>query len=360
MTPATPSSTLGSSHALLQPILRIGLFGFSKEERAALSAYLHRADGLPTWQLGEFRDADAWWINGARARRLADGTLRVPAALPTERALKLDMQQVDRPVAFARPVSSESLGSISSFDPASQSSIFRVLFKFDTLLRSVRAQYVLGARVVRYGSALRYRTYHVSSRHKLLAVLNFRSGKAGIARDLHVADLLGARWESRPPGAGEIPETFFHLTVRQLSWTYADRSARKTLPPAYHSATIYYRQVPGVPLSWVRDSQLLLLRELLFKPATMLQLRQRTGFTDERLDHDLACLYYAGAITSTRTKAYGPTGPADITPWESKKIVTRDSDVTAPALLKPATRFQAISSLGRFMREPDRGSVGGQ
>ena len=87
------------------PVLRLGLAGFSVQQVAELEAVLWRsAPGRHAWQVGQFGEADAWWLNGARAQRAPDGTIRVLPAIPTERSLQLNMQEVDRPIGFATPL----------------------------------------------------------------------------------------------------------------------------------------------------------------------------------------------------------------------------------------------------------------
>jgi hypothetical protein len=120
---------------------------------------------------------------------------------------------------------------------------------------------------------------------------------------VHSVDLREASWAKRPPGAAGLPESFVHLTPGQLAWAYVRRTGRDVLPARYRTETIYYRHVPGVPLRWLRDSHLVLLRELSAQPGTMDALRQRTGLALGDAERDLACLYYAGSITTTRAKA---------------------------------------------------------
>jgi hypothetical protein len=123
---------------------------------------------------------------------------------------------------------------------------------------------------------------------------------------LYPVDLWQAQWDKRPIGAGGLPERFVHLTPGQLAWTYVRRTDRDVLPARYRTRTIYYRHVPGVPLRWLRDSQLLLLRELSAEPGTLEALGRRTGLPVSQTEHDLACLYYAGSITTTGPKAAAP------------------------------------------------------
>jgi hypothetical protein len=329
-----------------QPILWLGMSGFAPQQRAVLEASLVRPAGFPRWRICAFGDADAWWVNGAKVRLLPDGNLKVAAGLPTERALHLDLSEVDRPVAFAAPLASRDLEPRCTFDPVSAPSIHAVLLQFESWLWLVRAQFVLGAQIVWRGAQLRRGVFQVSHHGRLLAVLDFQQGKAALAPHVHPVHLWEARWDRRPTGAHDLPESFVHLTPAELAWAYVRRSDRDLLPPRYRTHTIYYRHVPGVPLRWLRDSQLVLLRELSAEPATLEDLRQRTGLPVAHMEHDLTCLYYAGAITTTHAKAAAPppprqdsqlnsSGPGLDSLLASGEHAHDQDDLTAPVLLEP-------------------------
>ncbi len=209
-------------------------------------------------------------------------------------------------MAFALPLATSEFAPPCTFDPASQPSINAVLLQFEISLRMVRAQFVLGEQIIQRGAELRHGIYHISHRGALLAVLDFREGKAGLSAQLHPVGLRDAHWDKRPIGAGNMPESFVRTSLAELTWAYARRTDRNLLEPRYRAETIYYRHAPRVPLRWLRDSQLMLLRELSAEPGTLEALRQRTGLAVRHMEHDLSCLYYAGAITTTLAKAATP------------------------------------------------------
>jgi hypothetical protein len=306
---------LGSDEQAEQPILWVGMTGFSPQQREFLEASLVRPPGYPRWQPSHFSDADVWWVNGAKVRLMPDGNLKVAAGLPTEHALNLNLSEVDRPVAFASPLASTDFEPKYAFDPASAPSIEAVLRQFESWLWLVRAQFTLGGQIIRRGAALRYGVYHVHQGGRLLAVLDFRQGKVAIKPRAHPVDLLQAEWDSRPIGAGGLPESFSHLTLEHLTWTYVRRSDRNMLPERYRSRLIHYRRPPGVPLRWLRDSQLILLRELFAEPGTMESLLHNTGLPAGQVERDLACLYYAGAVTTTSAKAAALSARQDSGPY---------------------------------------------
>jgi hypothetical protein len=342
-----------------QPILWLGMTGFAPQQRAVLEASLTRAPSSPRWRVSAFGDSDAWWVNGAKVRVMPDGNLKVAAGLPTERALNLNLGDVDRPVAFAAPLASADFEPRYVFDPVSEPSIHAVLMQFESWLWLVRAQFVLGAQIIRHGPELRHGIYHVSHRGKLLAVLDFQNAKAAISPRVHPVSLWEARWDKRPAGAGGLPESFVHLTPSQLAWTYVGRTDRDVLPEHYRTQTIYYRHVPHVPLRWLRDSQLMLLRELSAEPGTLDALSRRTGLPASHTEHDLACLYYAGSITTTRAKAAVPavsgrdsephsTGPELDSLSSNGAVAGNQFGSTAPVLLDHKRMPRPANPAGGF------------
>ncbi|MDB5872260.1 MAG: hypothetical protein JWQ07_1702 [Ramlibacter sp.] len=328
-----------------QPILWLGMSGFAPQQRAVLEASLTRSSGFPCWRTCTFGDADAWWVNGAKVNLAPDGNLKVAPGLPTERGLKLNLSEVDRPIAFALPLAGDDFEPRYTFDPVSEPSIHAVLLQFETWLWLTRAEFVLGAQVVHRGAELRRGVYQVSHSGRLLAVLDFEQGKAALLPRVHPVDLWEAQWDRRPIGAHDLPESFVQVTPAQLAWAYVRRTDRDMLPPRYRSETVYYRRAPGVPMRWLRDPQLMLLRELASEPATLDGLRQRTGMPLDQIEHDLTCLYYAGAVTTTQAKAAAPlvarhdsqphtSGPGWDSLLRNDAHVHYEQDLTAPAQLE--------------------------
>lgn len=289
-----------------QPTLRLGLYGFDPEQRAKLEASVASANTPSRWRVCDFAHADAWWVNGAQVRLLDDGDLELAPGHAGETRLKLNMSQADRPIAFARPLSQEQFDPLYTFDPASSAGAHGTLLQFEIWLRMLRAQFALGKCVITRGAALRHTIHHLFHKSHLLAVLNFRTGQAALSPHLHPNDVQHAHWEKRPVGAGDAPPHFVGFSIGQLSWTYADRTDNNTLPERYLSSAIFYRHAPRVPPSWLRDSQLMLLRELIIGPGSLDSLCQRTGLPRDQSERDLACLFYAGAVTTTSMKAARP------------------------------------------------------
>ncbi len=324
-----------------QPALWLGMAGFAPAQRSALEAAIGRATGSCRWSVCAFADADGWWVNGAKCSIAAGNRLKIGAGLPTEHSLKLELKEVDRPLAFAQPLATQDLEVLCVFNPESEPTIQTALQQFEGWLLPLRAQFVIGALIARRDSEDRRGTYHVSHRGTLLAVLDFQQGLAAMSGRAHPTELWQATWEKRPAGAGQPPQGFSTCTITQLAWAYVRRSERDMLPARYRKEMVYYRHVPRVPLRWLRDSQLMLLRELSSQPGTLLTLRERTGLSLDQLAHDLACLYYAGSVTTSPETA-GPYSFADDGAVDSMGLWPEGSpsnggprqDLTAPALLE--------------------------
>lgn len=328
-----------SDEAGVPPILGLGISGFSPQQRAALDAFLVRSPSLPQWRVCPFGDADALLVNGGKVTILPEGRLKVAAGLPTERALNLNPGEMDRPVAFSTPLPSPDFEPRCTVDASSGASVQALLLQFDRWMLPIRSQYVIGARIVAHGEVLRAGVFHLSHAGVLLAVLDFRQAQGAVSAAAHPADLLQARWDRRPAGASDAPPGFLAVTPSELAWSYVRRTDRDLLPPRYATQPIYFRRAPKVPMRWLRDSQLLLLRELAAEPATLEELLHRTSLPPGLLRHDLTCLYYAGSITTTLAKARSPVGRQTSTesfasaPMDALRAAELAADLTAPALL---------------------------
>jgi hypothetical protein len=296
------------------PIFWVGAAGFSPEQRELIEASLSQTAGLTDWRLCHFGEADAWLVNGAKCRVLPDGNIRVSPGPSSETFLDLDIRAADRPVAFALPIADTSLEPHCTFSVNSFTSVHAMLSKFEACLAFAHAQFVLGTEIVERGAALRHGVFHVSYRNKLLAVLDFWHGEVGLAPQLDPVEVDLAVWSKRPIGARGIPPGFVASTPAQLAWNYARRCEANLLPLRYLTRTIYYRRTPRVPVSWLGDSHLAILKELSQRSGTLSELAARVGSATLALERDLTCLFFAGAITTTESKAASLATAPGLTP----------------------------------------------
>ncbi len=321
--------------SLEQPVLWLGLAGFTPAQGNHLDGLLAQLPkGLAAWQSGAFAEADAWLVSGEKSRPLSDDTLKILPGRPTERALQLNLAEIDRPIAFSLPLVSTELDPRYTFDPGSATSLHTLLQQLEVHLRSLCCQFVLGGQLIARESQLLPGIYQISHKGELLAVMDFHEWRIGISPSADPLDFELARWDRRPLAARTIPEHFLPNSLSQLRWIYAQRTRREVLPPRYRSKPVYFRHAPDVPLRWLRDSQLVLLRELSRGASTFLSLQRCTGLSEVQLSRDLASLYFAGSVTTTPDKAgTGSFGSQEAAP--APPVAGQPSQAVAPGSATP-------------------------
>lgn len=329
------------------PVLRLGLAGFSAEQRDHVTSSLPRvAPGTLAWTVGELGDADTWWVNGAGVHRMDETTVRVAAGVPTARSLLLRLPDIDRPVAFTQPLACPDLQPAYTLDIGSPESMTAVLDRFESWLSPLTAQLCLASHIVEHHTALRAGVFEVRLDGRLLAKVDMH-GEVGVLPGADPADFENADWSRSQ--SGRIPEDLARTSMSQLMWQYSVRTQRDLLPRHYRSGLLYFRRPPRVPNRLLRDSHLLLMRELAGGPASFQALQQATEMHPARLAHGLAALYFVGSITANPKRAApyqaprrGDTDSGSVSsslPWgvdaatagEVPAAGLGQSDLTAPA-----------------------------
>ena len=301
------------------PQLRLGLAGFDDSQRKAISkALATTSQSQPAWTLCPFELADAWLLCGEKTAPSPIGnqnSLMVEPGASGERPLVLNLDEINRPLAFSLPMLSVDIEARLSFTPGSNASLLNVLSEFEQWLHPLRAKFMLGSQLMQRESELKRLVYHVSHKGQLLAILDFVDWKIGMLPEATSEQLANALWETRPVQANAMPKHFIHSSVEQLRWIYAKHTQLDVLPTRYHRQTIYFSHVPSVPQTWLERSHLLLLRELSVRPSTLKELAERCGLKSAELARDLACLYFSGSLTTTAekaaTRAFNETGYAN-------------------------------------------------
>ena len=292
-----------------------------------------------TWQITEPEAADALWVNGARTQIVGKERIRVAPGVPNGHALQLDLTDVGRPMAFATPLP-DHLHVRCSFDPGSAPGILAALQQLEDWLAPLVAQYGLASHIAEHQSALGKGEYELRLDEQLLAIVDMQ-GEAAVFPSAKPQDFdSGALWR-RCQGM-RVPGEFSRTSVSQLMWQYATRTKRDLLPPHYRSALLYFRRPPRLPPSTLRDSHLLLMRELKLQPSTFDDLQRRCAMDAQLMARDLAALYFVGSITSNAKRA-APLVPADSDGSPSHlsfdapaaEAPTKPIDLTAPAPLRP-------------------------
>lgn len=281
-----------------QPVLRLGLLGFPASLAQRVVGWASQVQpGWPEWRPSDPHLADAWMIHGGSVEVLGRDALVIRHPHGSGERLTLNRSEVDRPLAFASPLP-EGFASAEFFEADNEKSVRHRLQRFEAWLRPLRTQFALGAQLVERLGQYKGGVVHITHDNKLLAVLDLDRWQTGLHIPARPVDLESAEWVRRPALANDIPSSFIRLPLHRVMWTYAVRTVRDVLPARYRQQTIYLRRIPRMPPRWYDDLHLLIMRELMLKPATLHELGVRTGAAAAELAHHLASLYFAGAITS--------------------------------------------------------------
>jgi hypothetical protein len=335
------------------PVLRLGLAGFTdlQQQQAAAMAQAQRCTRAQ-WTLAPLAEADAILVEGSRTQQLADGTLRIAPGTVGARSLQIVLAEIDRPIAFSRPVAARHFQAPHTFDFADPASCRDVLRKFTAWLQPTLAQFNLASSIVEHQPSIGTGAYEVLRGSDLIAVIDLSLGTA-VSPDATPGDFEDATWCIRDRGGVEIPEHFAHASLSQLMWQYVARTERDLLPKHYRTRPLYFRRPPRLPQRLLKDAHLFLLRELAAAPGQRFaQLQRAMNADDATLARHLASLYYVGAITANPRRAGGNTlerrpddpdsgtgavsgVPSQFEPGMAPPLRRPVSDLTAPAQLPP-------------------------
>jgi hypothetical protein len=310
------------------PVLRLGLAGFTAEQQEALDRMLATAAGeATTWEIADLEAADALWVNGARTQVVGPGRIRVAPGVPSGRSLQFDMTDIDRPMAFATPLPGD-FQALCSFDPDSGESMAAALQQLESWLSPLVAQFCLASHIAEHQSALGPGEYELRLNSQLLAIVDMQ-GQSAVRSTARPQDFdAGAMWQ-RCHGV-RVPQNFVSTSLSQLMWQYTTRTQRDLLPPHYRTGLLYFRRAPRLPPAYLKDSHLLLMRELMLQPATFAELQKRCATDDELMARDLASLYFVGSITSNPKRA-APLPPVDSEGVEPPSHLNFDAPATETA-----------------------------
>lgn len=285
-----------------QPVLRLGLLGFAEQAGVRLQEWAAQEhEGWPRWRSCDPHLADAWMINGAAVEVQGRDEVVINHPYGSGERLTLNRVEVDRPLAFATPLP-EGFASAEFFEAESESSVRQRLQRFEAWLRPLRSQFALGAEVVKRAGLVRG-VVHLVHEGRLLAVVDLDRWQAGLLIPARPVDLTVAEWVQSPGLSREIPPSFIRVPLHRIMWTYAVRTVRDVLPERYREKTIHLRRVPQLPARWFDEVHLLLMRELLGRPARFDALVSRTGLPADDVAHHLAALYHSGALTTDADSA---------------------------------------------------------
>ena len=281
-----------------RPIFWLGLAGLSPQQRAALVSVLpSQPTSLPAWRVAKFSEADAWCISGAAARLNDDGTLVIPDSRSAESELLIQLDEVDKPLAFTIPLAAPEIELLTTFEPESEHAVRMVLKKFEAWLQPLRAQYFLGALLHQRLDSLSHAVYELTHQSVLLAVVDIPGQRIDYLVDASPVQLEQALWALRTPSPDKVSPRFKQMGLREVMWQFAQHSAADLLPAAFKTDAIRLLRPPQVPEAWLKNSLRTVLRALGAGPTSLAQLRQ-SGVNPEQLVRDLGSLYFDGAVST--------------------------------------------------------------
>ena len=282
-----------------QPVLGLGLLGFADPVGVRLQEWAAQSPaGWPLWRSCDPHLADAWMIAGDSVEVLGRDEVVIRHPFDSGERLTLNRAEVDRPLAFASPLP-EGFASAEFFEADVESSVRQRLQRFEAWLRPLRTQFALGAELM--GRIDQYRSggvVHVTLSEKLLAVIDIQRWQAALSIPARPVDLSMAEWRHGKGLSLEVPPSFIRLPLHRVMWGYAVRTQRDVLPARYREQRVYLRRVPRLPAHWFDELHLMLMRELMTRPATFDQLLQRGACSESELLRHLGALYHGGALTT--------------------------------------------------------------
>jgi hypothetical protein len=284
------------------PVFRLGFGGFSPiQEQVLVEAVRKSAAAATQWLTSELPESDAWFMNGARVQVLGEQRVRVGAGTPGGKSVQLYLPDVDRPVAFSEPISTPQFQPSYTFDATAPGSMDTLLAKIDAWLAPLSAQFCLASHIVEHQTALGAGIFEVHLNGSVAAMVDLH-GAIGVLPTLGPSDLDQTVWQRRAV-MGTMPENFVRTDLSMLMWNYSLRSQRDLLPRHYRAGPLYFRRPPRVAQRLLKDSHLLIMRELAHEPTSFATLLKRTGLAEADLSHALATLYLVGTVTSNPKRA---------------------------------------------------------
>lgn len=281
-----------------QPVLRLGLLGFSGTDRERLEAWIaQQQPGWPLWLVCDPHVADAWMICGKSAQVLGRDALLIHHPHESGQSLTLNRAEVDRPLAFGTPLP-EGFASAEFFDASDEASVRQRLQRFEAWLRPLRTQFTLGALLMEKMRLFPRGTVDLLLDEKRVAVIDMDRWQVGLHTPARPIDLTMAQWVPVENRSEDIPPSFMRLSLHRVMWTFAVRTTRDVLPARYRERTIYLRRVPRVPARWLDELHLRFMRELMVRPGTLDEMCQRMDVPMDELDRRVAALYFGGGLTT--------------------------------------------------------------
>lgn len=301
------------------PILNLGAVGFSASQRMALAAILlaHQSQNGAaktgarhcTWQLTDYREANALVLNLARSEEGPDKILRFFSDAAHPNPIGVVVSELTVPFAIAhrsaaRPY--EKLTQAMHFvDLENYDSVIAVLKYLETQLAPLRSIFAFAQHIMERRADLDIRkTYHLVRRMGVVALIDLPEHTVWLRDGIPTVDLDNCIWQTQSPNNNTPGNGFTSWTLEEAFWIFAQYSSQIKLPKRYLEHTIYFRRRLRVRASLVQPRQLEILEHLSRRPLRYNDLHSIPTIQAQRLMHDLYALYMCRAITTDPRKVH--------------------------------------------------------
>ncbi len=337
--------------------LHLGLLGFSPQETADLESMLARREDiaatLPTphavrWEIVNFDNADALFVNLKRAQPGEDGTVLIEASEP-DGFMAMTLPHLQLPTALAHSPAWVAERADQDFragtrpaalqvgvDTTDPRSVVQALDHLEAALTRRLALHHLCSQLMERRAELDWsRAYHLTRSGELLVGINMPERRVLLRDGLTLRNLHDVDWERRPPGAVQAMNGFSQWTLEEAAWIYAMHCEHVNLPMNWLKDELYFRRLPPIRsvVLYARHHPLL---RLLNTGVWTLQTLQRVDSLDQEwLLRDLFALHMTRSLSTEPNKAAAHlrgSAPASGT----RPVGGREAGESLPSGLLPA------------------------
>jgi hypothetical protein len=308
------------------PRLNIGLLGFSAAQRALVESFLAlRAEPVDkratkkgaafsstSWQISDYREANALLLNTQRASMDTQQILRFPAEPQHSDVVGVSPTELSIPYALVGEVSAPIHAGVAENTPrvtlGDSASMQNALAFFEASLRPLRTLFTMAQLLLERRNELDDRhTFHLVRRGVLDAIVDVPLQRVMLRDGPRPFELEEADWLSRPASANSMPPGFASWSMEELAWIYALHNPEVDLPERYLKLPIYLRQPPQVRPSMIYPRHVALLELLGQDPCGYQRLMDTFPQRPDLLQRDLYVLFACRAITTSPQRVGLPT-----------------------------------------------------
>ncbi|MGA8515293.1 MAG: hypothetical protein WB821_11075 [Burkholderiaceae bacterium] len=306
--------------------MNIGLLGFSVAQRALVESFLAlRAQPVDkraakkgatgssvSWQISDYREANALLLNTQRARMDAQQIMRFPSDLQHTDVVGVSPSELSIPYALVGEVSASIHATVAENTPhvtlGDSESMQNTLAFFEASLRPLRTLYTMAQLLLERRNELDDRhTFHLVRRSVLDAIVDVPKQRVMLRDGPRPFELEEADWLARPASANSVPPGFASWSMEELAWLYALHNPEMDLPERYLKLPIYLRQAPQVRPAMIYPRHVALLELLGQEPCGYQRLADAFPQRPDLLQRDLYVLFACRAITTSPQRANLPT-----------------------------------------------------